>query len=879
MGLEPEQTEGSPLPSSAAPAPSEAKPERRVHRRRRRKRVTDHAPSSHTYCDTASEWLLFLLVVFPPWCADIWPNLAPTLTNLIAYVLGGLWLAKIWIRYQEGYVPQVWGGPPRAAEEDREDIEYRPLRDLPLTTAILGICTILLLGWVAFTLVNARGNFDPGSGKIVPLTPFAPWLPGSEDRAGTWSAFCFYLALAAAFWSGRDWLMHRVGRDGKESRKAAGPAPALGGDLALPYRWRRLLWVITANGAVLAAVSILHRASGTSEVLWLQPHTPPVAGGRAFGPWNYATHAAQYFNLVWPACLAFWVWLHERAIRSVDARKARIDGPQLVLIPFMAVTATATLMSDGQGGMLMATVCGLAVIVLALLVSRREASRFARWGLIACTGAGGLVFGATHWSYFAEQAGRVDRRISTGLDVRNGDFTLLARLNLANTQDGGLHPLLSLGGGSDGPIRSNALQVAVMPDGGPRASLVGVSQDQASHYSVAGLGRSGTNRESVLAIVRQGNLRIFLDGTELAGAEHETGTGPGGRGPVQSRYLGVYHPAVREVALANFAFQRDELATAQRTAFGGLAKSLVTGPLNSRDLAADTNALQLAAGTQGAIGQRPSQPGVRWLTLRRGAGGSTLGFTRLLTDVDSRLHNASHVTVKVWNQSDAPLHLSASLRAGLRSTVPIAPLAEAHVSIPLVPGGGRGEPTLEFAVTDAEGGDTANLPAGTVVFLRDLQLQSVRTVFAGQFEDDATLGLLRDHFAGRSELAHTARRMAADHGLLGAGAGTFPALHSRYRSADQQPALAARDDWLELRITLGWFGVAIVLVALACLALKVGFEPGAPTLGLVLAVFWIGPAACLVHARFDLPFHDLPVAFLFVLLAAAGSMVTPVRRP
>ncbi len=881
MDSEPASTPTPPSPESSSPAPGSESRHRThsVHRRRRRKRVSDHAPGAHAAFDVATEWLLYLLIVLSTWTLGATPAWAFWTTQALALLLGGLWLAKRVVRRLENYDPPRWGESPQPAPSS--DPDARPRRPLPLTTLLLAAATCGILGYVLVGALNARNAFDPATGQFRALGTSLPFLPGTEDRGATWQVFVQFLALAAVFWAVRDWLLHRVARDGKDT-EAAPQAPSLLESITIPYRLRRLLWAVSLNAAALATVAILHRADGAEDVLWLVSRDPASPGGHAFGPWSNATHAAQYFNLIWPVCLGFWLWLHERALRSVDARKARIDGPQLVLIPVTALVAAAALFSDGAGGTLVAALAGVGVVLLTLLVSRQQVDPIARWGLVGGVAVGAAAYALVSWRHVADQVGRVDRRVLAGLEVGAGDFTLLARLRLPPPSPEPVavtpRPLLSLGGDADGPLRSNAVHLVSLPAGGLRVSITGHAAEDVTHFSTGVLPNQSTNREVTITVIRQGVFRVFLNAVEVSGSEHDSGSGPGARALVRSRYLAVQDPAVREVALANFALTRDELAAAIRGGLPNLPATLATGTLSSRDLALDTNEIQLPPQTLVALAPRPTTPNVRWLTVRRASPTGVLGFTRPLAGLDPRLHAASVAAMKVWNQGEFPLYLSGSLREGRRSTVEIAPRSEAAVAIPLLPGGPGGEPTLEIAVTDASGENRLDLPMGTQLFLRDLQLQSLRSVFAQRLEEAAPLAVLRDQLMGRTDRARNARRMASEHGLLGAGAGSFQALYTRYRQPDQQPAASAGNDWLELRITLGWFGLAAALVALAALILKALYERGIPALKLTLALAWLGPASCLVHAIFDDPFHAPSVALAFVLLSAVLSVLSLARR-
>ena len=81
---------------------------------------------------------------------------------------------------------------------------------------------------------------------------------------------------------------------------------------------RRLFWVLTLNGTVLAIEGLMQRAEGGNKLLWLvvpRFDQDPVS---QFGPYAYRANAAQYFNLLWPAVLGFW-WA---CVSSLRRRKS-----------------------------------------------------------------------------------------------------------------------------------------------------------------------------------------------------------------------------------------------------------------------------------------------------------------------------------------------------------------------------------------------------------------------------------------------------------------------------------------------------------------------------------------------------------------------------
>jgi len=124
-------------------------------------------------------------------------------------------------------------------------------------------------------------------------------------------------------------------------------------------------------------------------------------------------------------------------------------------------------------------------------------------------------------------------------------------------------------------------------------------------------------------------------------------------------------------------------------------------------------------------------------------------------------------------------------------------------------------------------------------------------------------------FQYREEMYAAARPMAADYPVFGTGPGTFGTVFQLYRfsNATYWPE-QLHNDWLETRITFGAFGLALVLAALACVALR-WFAPGGLRGGRRFVILaWLGLVGCLIHARFDFPFQIHSIVFLFLLICA-----------
>jgi O-antigen ligase len=127
-------------------------------------------------------------------------------------------------------------------------------------------------------------------------------------------------------------------------------------------RLRRLIFVIAANGALVAFEGILQRTSGTAKLLWFQPTHDNAMASAQFGPYAYRANAAQFFNLLWPVALGVWWHLQFR-------QTARRTQRHHWLIPCVMLLIAGSLISMSRGGVAVALLqmgaCGCLLFVSA----------------------------------------------------------------------------------------------------------------------------------------------------------------------------------------------------------------------------------------------------------------------------------------------------------------------------------------------------------------------------------------------------------------------------------------------------------------------------------------------------------------------------------
>ena len=322
----------------------------------------------YSWAELVTEGLLYFMVVFSPWafgCAQSKALAQVTVAgcqqpwtiwtmNFCGYAVGILLLVKLLVRVGAGYRPPRWDAGNSIAAR--------------WVTRLLAAATLAILFYSLIAVVNYRAEYQSDRFQFHYNEKSIVWLPRSYDLPGSWRFLLNHLALAAAFWAARDWLL------GKTLRESRGD---VGRVAFLPARLKRLLWVASVNGAVLAIEGIAQRLSGTNKLLWyIQPRLNKDAASQ-FGPYAYRSNAAQYFNLLWPATLALWWTLWREA--QFAARGARKSLTHHWLLVCVFVMAACPLLSYSRGGAIVAAGM-LALTALILSTALRSAHGATKFG-------------------------------------------------------------------------------------------------------------------------------------------------------------------------------------------------------------------------------------------------------------------------------------------------------------------------------------------------------------------------------------------------------------------------------------------------------------------------------------------------------------------
>ena len=141
------------------------------------------------------------------------------------------------------------------------------------------------------------------------------------------------------------------------------------------------------------------------------------------------------------------------------------------------------------------------------------------------------------------------------------------------------------------------------------------------------------------------------------------------------------------------------------------------------------------------------------------------------------------------------------------------------------------------------------------------------------------LAELGEGYRVRELMYKTARIIADENPVFGTGPGTFEHVFQLYRqSLDEYWPAQLHNDWLELLLTFGWVGFAMILAALG-LVIAHGFRSeGSPTSRRFIWLVWLALAGCLLQARWDFPFRVYSVVFLFLALCAVLTTLTKAGR-
>ena len=341
------------------------------------------AARAYRVCDRLTEAVLVLAVVFNPWALGTTTQWAVWAMNVAGYVLGAFWVSKWVLRVATGYRPARWRGHDHESASPWARWLIR----------VMGGLTVLLLGYVLTSAINARAVFNADR-LAFDYFECVPWLPHTYDRAATWFAFWEYLGLACTFWAARDWLGGKTEEEAQAEERttrgrtddAHGPGRRYSGGGSMPVRVRRLLMALCVTGALVGLEGTVQRLAGTNKLLFvLQPLINRKAEGQ-FGPYANRNNAAEYLNLLWPVCAGLAWASAQTAGRNRREGRRRPGTAHRWLAIGAVLMGAGTFISSSRGGSIVAAGM-LPVALIVMLTMTRASSVGTKVGL-------GLLFAA-----------------------------------------------------------------------------------------------------------------------------------------------------------------------------------------------------------------------------------------------------------------------------------------------------------------------------------------------------------------------------------------------------------------------------------------------------------------------------------------------------
>ena len=812
------------------------------------------------------------MLIFGPWVFGTTWEWAIWVMNVGGYLLGGLLLAKWMIRRVTGYQPARWDVPEIANEREAEiRAQFSP----SVLTIALAAFTMILLSYCLVGALNARATLDHNRFDYV-YRDCIKWLPHSYNSSKTWVAFWTYLGLAFSFWAARDWLLGKTRReryltnDSGEENEIHPPR--------FPTRLKRLLWVLSINGAVLGVEAILQRLSGTTKLLWWAEPLWNKTPDAQFGPYAYRSNAAQYFNLIWPISLGLW-WELRRSTRNTLKRAARFGGgSHFLLLPVVAIVAASPIISTSRGGAFISGANGALATLIFSCAGRRE-----KWQLRAAIPLICLLTlclaGYLGWTQLKRRLSLVVPIITQPTDYKIGTNDLTLRCSFVVPAANSSHPqgLIGLSESETCLVSMpNSLQMFVNTDGSLQVRLYGNDVTNTIEKSVDRFVADYHEQSVEVEAVRSFDLSIFINGRRVAATEAFTGTPPSWNSPVASAYLWVgrlfgsdfiFEGPIRAATFFNWALDEPQIQSICQSGLG-TSDRIEAKPIHFEDVSEIIKPGAFKsdeAALRGNVGDINGSDG--WLKIERTGAPGPLALQQIDPGFNLPPGKTVRVTCSVYNPNESACYIAASWN-GLFGKPQLVP-AKSERTITSLFSSSAKPGNFGIAVTDSLREVRRDVAAGQSFYVKDLLFEQIGAVVDLDLRWKLHSLLLTGQLGGRTEIYTIARRMARDYRVFGTGPGTFASLYKFYRDQSNQSwAAYAHDDWLETRITFGWVGFGLILSLLFLVFVRWFTGGGIPTSWPFVAMMWLALGGCLIHARFDFPFQIHSLVFLFLIECA-----------
>lgn len=339
-------------------------------------------PASFSILDGAMGILICLSIVVSPWAFGTVHKLTITALNIIGYSLGlallGKWAICRWKDFSA----------PRWTPHNTTDHHSR-------LTRILVFLSLSILAFIFVHAINARASLSSDTLTFTYYASYISWLPHSYDASKTWDILFNYSALCMGFWATRDWLLTPTKKERALLRSAVYSQRNIPteGHIQIPTKLRALLFLIVANGALIAFIGILQKLDGTNKLLWLFEPTFLKYSRQHFGPFAYRGNAGAYLNMIWPLSILL-LFVLKRQPHSKGSNFRLGSGPEFILYPIILILLIAPFTTESRAAAIITTAGILGVAIISIILTRERKMIISFIGVfIVCTATITYLFG------------------------------------------------------------------------------------------------------------------------------------------------------------------------------------------------------------------------------------------------------------------------------------------------------------------------------------------------------------------------------------------------------------------------------------------------------------------------------------------------------
>jgi hypothetical protein len=321
-----------------------------------------HIDSERIYetIDQTSGILIYTSIIFGPWAfGSVHPWSIWTL-NYIGYALGLLLLSKKLLRSRLFH-----------KHTQRPDTQVLSKEEFG-TKVLAGLSTLIIL-YILVHAINSAAVFNENTLVFDYSKSYIHWLPHSFDASKTWQIFWQYLSLYFAFWAIREWLIEdETGKFTPSAKARFAAYSATGKEPSILFRkTKKLLYLITFNGSLIALVGILQKFEGSQKLLWIYEPTMLKAAIQHFGPFAYRGNGAAYINIVLP--LGLYLFLKLKSSDLPSPQRYRIgSGPRVLFLPVLLFLFVAPILSNSRGGFIVLGLLTMILLFVFLKKSRKK---------------------------------------------------------------------------------------------------------------------------------------------------------------------------------------------------------------------------------------------------------------------------------------------------------------------------------------------------------------------------------------------------------------------------------------------------------------------------------------------------------------------------